>query len=214
MSASVICLLLLFSAAVNAKQQLFTYRAWKNVVDLSVPCSELAYGQAMLCLTFESNGTLNGFIGGSDWNLTVEGQCDRECLFEANGIVEGQPWKYRYWGVFVRGGGVQSVMVGGIVRVLAHGPNSPANETGSFYAVEDTSITHGGAPPPPQAQTNITIIGSVAGAFLAVLACVALVVVILRKRQKVPPPTVPSQLWPSRGPDMSNDPQLYQRAHC
>jgi hypothetical protein len=213
---SLIAVLLMWTISA---ERVYTYRAWKNDADPSIPCQQLGYGQAQLVLSIdETNGALRGSIGGEDWNLTLGGSCQKsQCAFEATGTVGGQMWHYRYWGMFMHESipVPAAVMVGGIVRVLAHGPNSPANETGSFYAVEGSTKSKSSSS--SEAPTIAgTVVASVSLLVLFICGGAVLAVVLIRKKRNQNPFN-PRDQWPARAPespDLSNDSQLFQRAHC
>lgn len=147
----------------NVVTKTFTYRAQKNVVDLSVPCTALKYGFANMTLSGDFSqggsvaltGNITGFVNetttGEKWVLAVTAElvpssADPQIPFffraSANGPVNGLMWQYQYVGVGVgpwtkysSPEQQQFTLVGSVVRLVGHG-KAPAGEAASFYAVE------------------------------------------------------------------------------
>lgn len=135
----------------------WTYRNYANDPDLDKSFADL--GGAIVTLTLEEPepGIVSGSMGNDRFQLTVDGTYEigksdarpYSLQFKTSGIVNGEPWLYKYVGyVFSHWDYEQGwipVIGGSFVRILAHSsptrPSgiSPAGEVRSYLATKQDS---------------------------------------------------------------------------
>lgn len=129
----------------------WTYRSYRNQTALvdgdAARALALLFGEGVFDL-HETEGQVTGALGmGTDYALTITGGSTQPALglgqFSLIGLgLDGTPtagWRYDYKGVVTPSwpNAVDQVpaLVGTVIRVNPHGPNSPAGVTASFIAV-------------------------------------------------------------------------------
>ena len=124
----------------------WTYRSFYNKPDEVEDFNKIKLFQAKLTLEIDGPDLVKGQIGSGGYDLKIHGS-----VFEANSIAsikfravgKGENtdgWIYDYIGVLAPtwsdGIGQSAAIVGSVIRVVAHGEDSPAGEVASFIAVK------------------------------------------------------------------------------
>ncbi len=82
----------------------WSYRAFKNDDDLTLPFNDLRFATAALTLDAKPDDTLSGTLNGEgwgtriEWGLKLEGARDGEAGFQFQGVnkIQGDTWIYTY----------------------------------------------------------------------------------------------------------------------
>jgi len=128
----------------------WTYRSLRNIVDLGADFNSLEFGRGMITFgTVAYDQIYDAELDmGDSYKLTLKGQVLRQ-----NGVVTGiewrgegiqatptQGWIYDYQGTFTRqwpnGVNQAHVIVGSLIRVLAHG-SAPPGFVGTVFMVKN-----------------------------------------------------------------------------
>jgi hypothetical protein len=127
----------------------WTYRSYRNdpafVGDDADLALSLIFGEGAFDFD-EVQGAVTGGLGmGPGYALTITGTADGSSFALIGEGIAGtatEGWRYDYHGslAFTWPEGVDQVpcLVGSVVRVNAHGPNSPAGYTASFIAIRQS----------------------------------------------------------------------------
>jgi hypothetical protein len=131
----------------------WTYRSFRNdprlVAGDAAAALALIFGEGVFDLEEAPDGRLSGALGlGTGYALSLAGEVESGAdaqpmrFFLSGRGIEGtatQGWQYDYRGVVAPSwpGAVDPVpsLLGTVLRVKAHGPDSPAGVTASFVAV-------------------------------------------------------------------------------
>ena len=123
----------------------WSYRSFHNDPDLSVPFNDLKFGAGTLELAQPSFDTLTGSLGGSGWNLDLQGWVSYgtppTIRFQGKGKIGGEEWVYDYMGFlsphWPNGDGQWPAIVGTIVRTVPHSNGqAKAGYVASWIAVQ------------------------------------------------------------------------------
>lgn len=125
----------------------WTYRSYRNETDLvgddAAKALALIFGEGVFEFVDAGGGRFTGGLGmGPGYALTLEGEAVAEGFAIRGTGIDGTAtagWRYDYRGGFgyrwPEGVDQPDTMLGTVVRVVAHGPNSPAGVTAGFIAV-------------------------------------------------------------------------------
>lgn len=130
----------------------WTYRSFVNSPALvgSDAAAALAqiFGEGVFDFAVDGDGAVDGRLDmGAGYALTISGEEKAEGGFALIGLgIAGtatEGWRYDYHGRpgYAWPDGIDQVpsLLGTVVRVLAHGPKSPAGVTASFIAVRQAT---------------------------------------------------------------------------
>lgn len=145
----------------------WTYRSYLNnpelVGDDHDTAFALIFGEGVFDLTQDDETNFHGALGmGAGYALTLTGTLDPgsddgPAGFGIVGLgIDGTPtagWRYDYRGVtsypWPKAVDQMPCLLGTVIRVVAHGPHSPAGVTASFVAIRQPDT-----PPPRTARAN------------------------------------------------------------
>lgn len=133
---------------------LWTYRSYRNQTALVGDDADAAlaniFGEGVFALADAGGGAVRGRLNmGSGYALTISGDSDAgsngRFFLSGTGIAgtATEGWQYDYRGTLAYRwpDAVDQIacLVGTVLRVKAHGPQSPAGVTASFIAVEQSA---------------------------------------------------------------------------
>ena len=139
----------------------WTYRSFHTdpslVGDDAAKALAMIFGEGIFTFAMKGKTKLSGKLDmGSNYVLTLtgtvrKGRGEHPLTLHIIGLgVDGSPtagWRYDYhcWPAYEWPDGINQVpsLVGSVVRVKAHGPQSPAGVTASFIAVSQASSPGG-----------------------------------------------------------------------
>ncbi len=122
---------------------IWSYRSFVNNPDLNVEFNELRFGAGTLRLYSPSFGHLAGTLGGTGWELTLNGAVAYgnpfACRFQGVGEIGGEAWVYDYTGcltpIWPHGVDQVPAITGSVIRTVAHSNGqAPAGFVASFIA--------------------------------------------------------------------------------
>jgi hypothetical protein len=106
----------------------WTYRSFHSQPDMSTNPAALLFGRGTLELAVSESGQLSGTLGGTGWELTLNGRFNagapKTIRFRGKGVIGNEPWVYDYVGYVVpkwpNGVDQRPAIVGSIVRTVPH----------------------------------------------------------------------------------------------
>jgi hypothetical protein len=122
----------------------WTYRSFINNPDLDAAFNSLRFGAGTLTLRSEDFGHVVGTLGGTGWELTLNGAVSYgtpfACRFQGVGEIDGETWVYDYQGyltpVWPHGVDQTPAITGSVIRTVAHSDGqATAGFVASFIAV-------------------------------------------------------------------------------